>query len=111
MGIVGQDGGEGEQAGAGGDGRHAGRGEAQGQWGDRQGQALELGQVLHLKLLLERVNKLEIIFYLVPRMHHHCPDANTLMAVSSDCGLTRMMEFISGGVTCLALSMAPMTCC
>lgn len=25
--------------------------------------------------------------------------------------LTRMMEFISGGVTCLALSMAPMTCC
>lgn len=62
MGIVGQDGGEGEEAGAGGDGGHAGRGEAQGQWGDRQGQALELGQVLHLQLLLERVEELEISF-------------------------------------------------
>lgn len=66
MGIVGQDGGEGEQAGAGGDGRHAGRGEAQGQWGDGQGQALELGQVLHLELLLQRVKELEIIFSLCP---------------------------------------------
>lgn len=57
MGVVGQDRGEGEQAGAGGDSRHAGRGEAQGQRGDRQGQTLELGQVLHLELLLERVKR------------------------------------------------------
>lgn len=59
MGVVGQDGGEGEQAGAGGDGRQGGRGEAQGQRGHRQGQALELGQVLHLKLLLQTGNKKE----------------------------------------------------
>lgn len=62
MGVVGQDGGEGEQAGAGGDSRHAGRGEAQGQRGDRQGQTLELGQVLHLELLLQRVKTMEVIF-------------------------------------------------
>lgn len=53
MGVVGQDGGEGEQAGAGGDGGQGGRGEAQGQRVHGQGQALELGQVLHLELLLE----------------------------------------------------------
>ncbi|KAG7225885.1 hypothetical protein INR49_014313, partial [Caranx melampygus] len=44
MGVVGQDGGEGEQAGAGRNGRQGGRGEAQGERGHRQGQALELGQ-------------------------------------------------------------------
>lgn len=53
MGVVSQDGGEGEQAGAGGDGGQGGRREAQGQRGHRQGQALELGQVLHLELLLK----------------------------------------------------------
>lgn len=53
VGVVGQDGGEGEQARAGGDGRQRGRREAQGQWGDRKGQTLELGQVLHLELLLK----------------------------------------------------------
>ena len=53
MGVVGQDGGEREQAGAGGDGGQGGRGEAQGQRGHGQGQTLELGQVLHLELLLE----------------------------------------------------------
>lgn len=53
MGVVGQDGGEGEQAGAGGDGGQGGRGEAQGQWGDGEGQALKLRQVLHLELLLK----------------------------------------------------------
>lgn len=33
------------------------------------------------------------------------------MSIGSEMKLTRMMEFISGGVTCLALSMAPITCC
>lgn len=80
MGIVGQDGGEGEQAGAGGDGGHAGRGEAQGQWGDRQGQALELGQVLHLQLLLERVEELEISFsFRALNAAIIVPDANNLL--------------------------------
>lgn len=51
--VVGQDGGEGQQAGAGGDGRQGGRGETQGQRGHGQRQALELGQVLNLQLLLE----------------------------------------------------------
>lgn len=54
MGVVGQDGREGEQARAGGDGGQGRRGEAQGQRGDGEGQALELGQVLHLELLLQK---------------------------------------------------------
>lgn len=53
MRVVGQDGGEGQQAGAGGDGGQGGRGQAQGQRGHGQCQALELGQVLNLQLLLE----------------------------------------------------------
>jgi len=53
VGVVGQDGGEGEQAGAGGHGGQGGRSEAQRQRGHRQAQTLQLGQVLHLQLLLE----------------------------------------------------------
>lgn len=54
MGVVGQDGGEGQQARAGGDGGQSGWGEAQGKRGYWQSQALKLGQVLHLKLLLQK---------------------------------------------------------
>ena len=56
MGVVGEDGGEREQPGAGGGGQ-CGRSKPQGQRGHRESQALQLGQVLHLQLLLRQTKR------------------------------------------------------
>ena len=56
LGLRGKDGGEGEEAGGGGDGRQGGLAQAQGHGGHGQGQTLELGQLVSLELLLRTTN-------------------------------------------------------
>lgn len=72
------------------------------QWGQRQGQSLQLGQLVGLELLLQGRGSGELATSGPQVTPHPTPQ---------DPRHTRMMEFSSGAVTCLALSMAPKTCC
>ena len=74
------------------------------QWGQRQGQSLQLGQLVGLELLLQGRGRGALAPLGPPVL---LPPA----AAPEDPKHTRMMEFSSGAVTCLALSMAPKTCC
>lgn len=113
-----------EEAGAGADRGQRRRLQPHGQWGQRQGQSLQLGQLMGLELLLQGRQE-EVVSCLGPPTSPRPPPASLPTCPPAPppahlpAGLparptprrTRMMEFSSGAVTCLALSMAPKTCC
>lgn len=80
------------------------------QRGQGQGQGLQLGQLVGLELLLQARGR-GVLAAPGPLAARPPPRPPPRPPQAPDPRPTRMMEFSSGAVTCLALSMAPKTCC